>query len=135
MKNFKLLCRNLESIKSINARYARTKNDWDSIKSFPYNPIDEHEEPKQEDIIREIFDRDYYKFGFKASADRHDEVDMYNQYRQWQHLYVHPKEPVLGWPHGSAILKYLYLLLPVTIFFFYYKILQVNLKILFLVKQ
>jgi hypothetical protein len=71
---------------------ARTKNDWDPIKLYPYNPVDEHVEPKEEDIIRELFDRDYYHFQYKgALADAHGDKDMFIQFRQWQHLYIHPR--------------------------------------------
>jgi len=28
-----------------------SKNPWDDIRGFPYNPVDEHVEPKDEEII------------------------------------------------------------------------------------
>lgn len=127
MKNFNLIRHLRQSgLKSVNSGLARTKNPWDPIKLHPYNHQDEHAEPKEEEIIREIFDRDYYHFGFKAASDQHHDKDMFDYYRQWQHLYIHPKEPFLGWVHGSPILKYLYFFMPLLIILFYYKGLPVS---------
>ncbi len=113
--------------KRYNALFARSKDEWQSIKSFPYNPMDEHEEPSQDEMVREIFDKEYYKFGFRAMTDKHlhDNLDKFNQFRQWQHLYATPKDPVLGWTHGSVFFKYLWLALPAAIFFYYFKVFTV----------
>ena len=70
----------------------RTKNDWDSSRAFPHNHLDEHEEPREEEIIQDIFDKNYYHFQNKAkNADSHVEEDKFIKYRMWQHLYVTPK--------------------------------------------
>ena len=81
---------NNRSIKS--TALTRSKNEWDSYRAFPHNQIDEHLEPKEEEIIQEIFDKNYYHFQNKAkNADQHVEDDQFAKYRMWQHLYVTPK--------------------------------------------
>jgi hypothetical protein len=91
MKNINLL-RHLRTRVNLPTRLmARTRNDWDPAKLYEYNPVDEHKEPQPEDIVKDIYDRNYYHFGFKGKqSDEHLETDMFEQYRQWQHLYVHP---------------------------------------------
>lgn len=127
MKNINLVKHlKFQKLRHVNGLFARSKNDWDPIKTYYYNPTDEHVEPKDEEIIREIFDRDYYKFGFKAQSDNHEDVlDKFSEYRQWQHLYVHSKDPVIGWTHGWAWLKYAYMLMPVFFIFFFVKVLPI----------
>ena len=85
-------------IRVLNIRYiktdvcARTKNDWDSSRAFPHNQLDEHEEPREEELIQEIFDKNYYHYHNKAkNADAHVEEDKFIKFRMWQHLYVTPK--------------------------------------------
>ncbi len=124
MKNIKSHLK-FQKIKKINFAFTRSRNEWEPASSYPYDSLDEHEPPKQEDIIREVFDREYYKFGFKAASDDHHDVDMFNQYRQWQHLYTHPKDPILGWRFGSPTLKYLWVCFPLIIFTFYFVLLTV----------
>jgi hypothetical protein len=90
MKNINLL-RHLRYKPNMTS-LCRTKNDWDPAKLYPDEPVDEHVEPKKEDIIREIFDKNYYKFGFKGKqSDEHYPIDAFDEFRQWQHLYVHPR--------------------------------------------
>lgn len=94
MKNINLIkhLKNKIKITQANSNLARSKNDWDPIKLYPYNPVDEHVEPLEEDIIKEIFDKNYYHFGWNAKlSDHHDAKDMFHEYRQWQHLYNHPR--------------------------------------------
>jgi hypothetical protein len=69
-------------------RYTRSKDDWESIKSFPYNPSDEHEEPTE--IPHDVYNKDYYHFGFKALSDDSHPDNKFFLYRQWQHLYLIP---------------------------------------------
>jgi hypothetical protein len=91
MKNLTKLLKPLKTRNNF-IQTARTKNDWDSIKAFPVNTLDEHEEPKDEDIVREIFDKNYYHFYNHAkNADSHAEIDQYNKARMWEHLYVEAK--------------------------------------------
>jgi hypothetical protein len=72
--------------------FVRGKNDWDSDRAFPHNQLDEHEEPKEEEIIQEIFEKNYYHFFNKGKlADTHGDEDKFVKYRMWQHLYVTPK--------------------------------------------
>lgn len=91
MKNLTKHLKHLK-LKNNNLIVARTKNDWDSIKAFPVNDVDEHEEPKDEDIVREIFDKNYYHFYNHAkNADSHGDLDQFNKARMWQHLYLEAK--------------------------------------------
>jgi hypothetical protein len=92
MKNFSTLLRRSQ-FTSIKNRYifSRGKDEWESTKTHHYNATDEHVEPKDEDVIREIFDRNYYHYNHNAKvADSHDEVDKFQYLRQWQHLYITP---------------------------------------------
>ena len=90
MKNVNLI-RHLR-YKSDISILCRSKNEWDPAKNYPYQPMDEHEEPMKEDIVREIFDKNYYHFGFKATqSDSHADYDGFDEFRQWQHLYYHPE--------------------------------------------
>jgi hypothetical protein len=78
--------------KSVFAAVRGAKNPWDPIMGFPYTPSDEHVEPKDEEIIQEIFDKNYYHYFYKGTlADSHAPVDNFTRYKQWQHLYVTPK--------------------------------------------
>jgi hypothetical protein len=133
MKNINLVRHLRSGINKKSTLLTRSKNDWDSIKSYPYNPVDEHVEPKDEDIVRELLDNNYYAFSYKARyADSHGDPDQFINYRRWQHLYTHPTEPFIGWTHGSVLVKYLYLLLPVGVFIFCYKIFPVRKFIYFI---
>ena len=92
MKNINLIRLLRTGVKTNRSLLARSKNDWDSSKLYFSEPMDEHVEPTKEDIVKEIFDKNYYPFGFKAKqSDEHWDRDMFDEYRQWQHLYVHPK--------------------------------------------
>ncbi len=94
MKNFNLLKHLKLRVKpsTLSQQLARSKNDWESSKSYPYNPVDEHTPPSSEDIVKEYFDKNYYKFNYKSRlADHHEKEDMFNKFREFQHLYVHPK--------------------------------------------
>lgn len=70
----------------------RGRNEWDSYRAYPHTHLDEHVEPAEEEIIQEIFDKNYYHYINKArNADAHGEEDKFIKYRMWQHLYVTPK--------------------------------------------
>lgn len=92
MKNINLL-RHLRPKVNLPVRMtARSRNDWDPASLYEYNPMDEHKEPEPEDIIKDIYDKNYYHFGFKGKqSDEHYDIDSFEQYRQWQHLYTTPK--------------------------------------------
>ncbi len=88
MKSLLLFRRDLRAqIKHV--KLMRTKDDWDSIKAFPYAPVDEHEEPE---APHEIYNRDHYHFGNQGrDADEVHHDDKFFQLRQWQHLHIVPK--------------------------------------------
>jgi hypothetical protein len=70
----------------------RGRDDWDSIKLFPFDNQEYNIEPKQDEFVREVFEKNYYHFHNKAYyADLHEEKNMFAQYRQWQHLYANPE--------------------------------------------
>jgi len=92
MKNINILRHLRTRIQVNNSLLTRTKSDWQSGKLFGYEPTDEHAEPKNEEIIKDIYDKNYYPFGFKGKqSDEHWQRDSFEDYRQWQHLYVHAK--------------------------------------------
>jgi hypothetical protein len=71
---------------------SRGKDDWDSIKAFPFDNPEHNVEPKQEDFVREVYERHYYPFHNHAKyADHHGHRSMFAEYRQWQHLYQNPE--------------------------------------------
>ncbi len=99
----------------------RGRDEWDSIKTFPYDLPDEHVEPKDDEFVREVFEKHYYHFHDKAQvADTHIERSKFFEYRQWQHLYTSPEHFFLRWNHGSAILKYLIFLFPLSMFMYFF---------------
>jgi hypothetical protein len=94
MKNLTKYLKNNNNlnIKRILSTQARSREEWESIKSYPFDMVDEHEEPEDEEIVREIFDRNYYQFMNKGRfADAHGDVDQFGKARMWQHLYITPK--------------------------------------------
>ncbi len=98
----------------------RGRDPWDSIKAFPYDLPDEHEEPKPDEFVREVFEKHYYHFHEKAEvADSHVEKNKFFEYRQWQHLYSAPENAFLRWEHGSSILKYMLLFFPASVFIYF----------------
>jgi hypothetical protein len=98
----------------------RSRDEWDSIKAYPYDLPDEHEEPKNDEFVREVFERHYYHFHDKARiADTHLNKNKFFEYRQWQHLYTAPEHAFLRWNHGSAILKYMLFLFPLSVFIYF----------------
>ncbi len=98
----------------------RGRDEWDSIKAFPYDLPDEHVEPKADEFVREVFEKHYYHFHDKAqNADAHIEKSKFFEYRQWQHLYSAPEHAFLRWNHGSSILKYILLFFPLSIFIYF----------------
>ena len=71
---------------------SRGRNDWESIKSYPYDLNDEHEQPKDDQFVKEVFEKHYYHFYDKAeTADTHLDKSKFFEYRQWQHLYSFPE--------------------------------------------
>jgi hypothetical protein len=78
-------------IRPIN-RLTRGRDDWDSIKTYPFDNPEYNIEPKQDEFVREVFEKNYYHFYDKASAaDSHGDVDKFFKYREWQHLYSFPE--------------------------------------------
>lgn len=88
MKRIILFKRDLRSqIK--HAKFVRGKDDWESIKSFPYTPVDEHIPPQN--IPHDIYNKDYYNFGNQGRDSHVHYDDKFFQLRQWQHLHLVPK--------------------------------------------
>jgi hypothetical protein len=76
----------------LNRITSRGRDDWDSVKTFPFDNPEYNIEPKQDEFVREVFEKHYYHFTDHASiADSHHEKNAFSKYREWQHLYSNPE--------------------------------------------
>lgn len=103
---------------------AKSRGEWESIKTFPRDFAEEHEELTADDYVNEVFDDDYYHYFHKEASSINDEAleDHFYKQRIWYHWYIHPEQFSTEYEYGNVVVKTLFRLLPVLAFIFLFYI-------------
>ncbi len=108
------------SINKTKLHMSKSRGEWESIKLFPRNYTEEHEELTADDYVNEIFDDNYYHFFQKEAAVKNEDGldDHFYKQRMWYHWYIYPETFSTEYEYGSAVVKTIFRCLPLLILLF-----------------
>ena len=114
----------LMTSKSINKSknlMSKSRGEWESIKLFPRDFADEHEELTSDDYVNEVFDDNYYHFFHKEATPHNEQLldDHFHHQRMWYHWYINPEKISTEYEYGNSVVKTVFRCLPFLLFVYF----------------